>query len=78
MRYEDGLPGASARPLSFNGQALQTAAPTLQALLIERGYDLRTAMACAVNTDFVPRAQWPQRLLSAHDRIDVVAPITGG
>ena len=64
--------------ISFNGERLQTQASHLQALLLERGYVLQNAFACAVNNGFVPRAQWPQRMLQNGDRIDVVTPITGG
>jgi sulfur carrier protein len=64
--------------ISLNGERMATAAPTLQALLLERGYDLKSAFACAINSGFVPRPQWPERSLKADDRIDVVTPITGG
>jgi sulfur carrier protein len=64
--------------ISLNGERIATQASTLQALLLERGYDLKSAFACAVNRDFVPRPQWPGRSLQDEDRIDVVTPITGG
>ena len=64
--------------ISFNGERLQTQATTLQTLLLERGYVLQNAFACAVNSGFVPRPQWPERMLQNGDRIDVVTPITGG
>lgn len=64
--------------ISLNGQRIDTQAATLQALLQERGYDLKTAFACAINSGFVPRPQWPERHLQGGDRIDVVTPITGG
>ena len=64
--------------ISLNGERIATQAPTLQALLVERGYELKSAFACAVNRDFVPRPQWPARSLRGGDRIDVVTPITGG
>ena len=64
--------------ISFNGERLQTGATTLHALLLERGYELQNAFACAVNNGFVPRPQWPERVLQNGDRIDVVTPITGG
>lgn len=64
--------------ISLNGERIATQAATLQALLLERGYDLKSAFACAVNRDFVPRPQWPERSLQDEDRIDVVTPITGG
>ena len=64
--------------ISLNGQAVATDTTTLQALLLAQGYDLATAFACAINNGFVPRTQWPERLLQANDRIDVITPIAGG
>jgi len=64
--------------ISLNGQRVDNDAATLQELLQQRGFELTSAMACAVNQQFVPRAQWPQRELADGDRIDVIAPITGG
>jgi sulfur carrier protein len=61
-----------------NGEAVQTQATHLQALLLERGHDLSGAFACAVNNTFVARPMWPQCALHAMDRVDVIAPITGG
>ncbi len=64
--------------ISLNGERLQTDAATLQALLLAQDYDLKSAFACAINNTFVPRQQWPERVLESGDRIDVVTPITGG
>lgn len=64
--------------ISLNGKRIETAAPTLQALLLAQGYELQAAFACAINNTFVPRPQWPERLLQNGDRIDIVTPITGG
>lgn len=64
--------------ISLNGERIATQAASLQGLLVERGYDLKSAFACAVNNGFVPRPQWPERSLQGGDRIDVVTPITGG
>lgn len=64
--------------LSLNGQAVTSDAPTLQALLLERGYDLDAAFACARNAVFVPRPHWPLQALHEGDRIDVITPVTGG
>jgi sulfur carrier protein len=46
--------------------------------LLERGHLLEGAFACAINNQFVPRVEWPQRALQPGDRVDVIAPITGG
>ncbi len=64
--------------ISLNGKRVETDAATLQALLQARGYDFKSAFACAINNTFVPRPQWPARTLQKGDRIDVVTPITGG
>lgn len=64
--------------ISLNGQRLDTAAQTLEALLLAQGYEFKNAFACAVNSRFVPRAQWPERRLEAGDRVDVITPIAGG
>jgi sulfur carrier protein len=64
--------------ISLNGERIETEALTLQALLLARGYALQSAFACAINSAFVPRPQWPARALHNGDRIDVVTPITGG
>ncbi len=62
----------------LNGAPLHTRAASLHALLLERGFSMDAAFACAINNQFVPRPQWPQQPLQAGDRIDVIAPITGG
>lgn len=36
------------------------------------------SLAVAVNRQVVPRAQWPQRMLEARDRVEVVRAIGGG
>ena len=64
--------------ISMNGEPIALEATNLQALLLARGYKLETAFACAINNTFVPRPQWPERLLQNGDRIDIVTPITGG
>ncbi len=64
--------------LSLNGEPLRSDAATLQALLLERGYDQGAAFACALNHVFVPRHHWPQQALRDGDRVDVITPVTGG
>jgi len=34
--------------------------------------------AVAVNREFVPRSQYPARVLQPDDRIEVIRPVTGG
>ena len=64
--------------LSMNGERIAAEASTLQTLLLARGYQLESAFACAINNTFVPRPQWPERLIENGDRIDIVTPNTGG
>ena len=64
--------------LSMNGERIAAEVSTLQTLLLARGYKLESAFACAINNTFVPRPQWPERLIENGDRIDIVTPITGG
>ena len=44
---------------------------------IER-FGIQPPFAAAVNLEFVPRGQYPQRLLHDGDQIELIAPITGG
>ena len=70
---------AAVRALSVNGERVASGAPTLAALLAERGFDGGAGgFACAVNGLFVPRASWSAQALADGDCIDVVAPVTGG
>jgi len=71
------LPVDHPRHMAFIPGA-PTPAATLAELLRQQGYAADAAMACAVNREFVPRAQWAAHALDDGDRIDVVAPITGG
>lgn len=64
--------------IHLNGKQVQTSATQLQDLLLERGFSLNSAFACAINNTFVPRLEWPKRALATGDRVDVIAPITGG
>jgi sulfur carrier protein len=64
--------------IHVNGTPYQTSTAHLQDLLLERGFALTSAFACAINNQFVPRVQWPQQVLVQGDRVDVIAPITGG
>lgn len=38
----------------------------------------RPPFAAAVNLQFVPNSQYHSKQLQAHDRIDIIAPVTGG
>lgn len=34
--------------------------------------------AVAVNTEFIPKSRYSQHLLATDDRLEVIAPVTGG
>ena len=38
----------------------------------------RPPFAVAVNTQFVPKGRYEQQLLQAGDKVEVIAPVTGG
>ena len=39
---------------------------------------IRPPFAAAVNLQFVPRTQYAHHTLTNHDKIELIAPITGG
>ncbi|MEG0002197.1 MAG: sulfur carrier protein ThiS [Comamonas sp.] len=55
--------------------ALPEGASLAEALALQA---LRPPYAVAVNTQFVPRAQYAARPLQDGDRVEVVSPVTGG
>lgn len=63
--------------IELNGEAIETDAETLGALLEE--YDYRhESVATAINGEFVARRARAETTLNAGDAVDVVAPIAGG
>ncbi|GLO72857.1 hypothetical protein MACH17_43740 [Phaeobacter inhibens] len=60
-----------------NGTAVESAAPTLAALLEELSKG-DAKVATAVNERFVPVGLRAQTKLSAGDRVEIVAPRQGG
>ena len=63
--------------LYMNGKKISTTAKTLSALLEEQHFDL-TAIACAVEGEFVPRTLYSNTLLEVGQKIEVLAPMQGG
>lgn len=62
----------------LNGEAYQVAQEHTLLDLIH-ALDLSgQAIAVAVNRQIVPRAQWPNQVLQAQDKVDVVRAIGGG
>lgn len=61
----------------LNGEAVDTAADTLAALLVE--IELEDAVvATALNGDLVPCDQRAKTILKDGDRVEVLAPMQGG
>ncbi len=60
-----------------NGEALETGAPTLTALLDDLGKG-EAKVATSVNEVFVPKAQRAEYSLQGGDRVEIVAPRQGG
>jgi sulfur carrier protein len=65
--------------VSFNGESFAIHQGMMLADFLQgRGYAPDQRMACAINTQFVPKGQYASRELQNGDRIDVVAPVQGG
>ncbi len=63
--------------LVVNGEPLTTRAGTLDALLIELNRD-GDLLATAVNGAFIPRGSRDVTVLQQGDKIELVAPMSGG
>ena len=64
--------------IQLNGEAREVApGQSVQDLVAQLGL-VGQALAVAVNREIVPRALWPQRLLQARDRVELVRPVGGG
>jgi sulfur carrier protein len=63
--------------LTVNGQSTETQARTLAELIADRGFG-EAEVATALNGEFVPRGARAATLLSAGDRVEIVAPRQGG
>ena len=63
--------------ITVNGTAQETAATTLDTLLIELGYG-EAKVATAVNEGFIPATLRPEQRLNKGDRVEIVAPRQGG
>lgn len=69
----------NAAPLRVNGEDGEYRAGDLQALVAEYGLDpARRGLACALNGEVVPRAQWRQTPVKPGDKVEIVHPLAGG
>ena len=67
------------RPIAIllNGERIKTEVRTLSELVAGQGFEA-TAVATAVNGDFVPREARAATRLAGGDRVEIVAPRQGG
>lgn len=63
--------------IQLNGIPQYTKATTLDALLIEAGFE-EAVVATAINGDFIPLGARAGFTLSVGDRVEVLAPMQGG
>lgn len=63
--------------ISVNGEAQHIAAATLDALLLELGYE-GAIVATALNRDFVPREARADTPIAEGDAVEIIAPMKGG
>lgn len=74
------MDGTATMPtIEVNGQRERLAAPTIAALLEERGIDAAgRGIAIALNGAVVPRSAWATTALKADDAIEIVQAKQGG
>lgn len=63
--------------LTVNGESSEVEAETVEALLVELGYD-DGLVAVAVNHDVVQRRRWSETALAEGDRVEILTPRQGG
>ncbi|MYM38892.1 sulfur carrier protein ThiS [Duganella qianjiadongensis] len=64
--------------IELNGEPYQVPLQHTLAELIAALALTGQALALAVNRSVVPRQQWPQHQLQAHDKVEIVRAIGGG
>jgi len=65
--------------MRINGVEEEVAVTTVAELLVARGVDPAARfLAIAVNGTVVRRSEWPSRLLSHGDDVEIVRPFSGG
>ncbi len=69
--------GQTGVQIVVNGEPVETAARTLDAVLVELEL-ARAVVATAVNGDFVPARARARRAIGPGDRVEIVAPMQGG
>lgn len=64
--------------ITVNGRQRETADELSLAELVGQVSDRSTGIAVAVNSEVVPRGDWPGTVVRPGDRIDVVTAVQGG
>jgi sulfur carrier protein len=64
--------------LTVNGTRCETADGLSLTELVRQVSDRSTGIAVAVNSEVVPRSDWPHTAVADGDRIDVVTAVQGG
>jgi len=68
-----------SQTLTINGEARQTAASTVTALLTEEGVKLDAkGVAVALNGAVVRKLEWSATVLAEGDTVEIVKPFSGG
>jgi sulfur carrier protein len=74
-----GLPGqAAGTDLVVNGEAMSLPAPATVDALVEALACGRRGVAVVVNSEVVPRSEWPATLLAPGDDVEVLRAVQGG
>jgi sulfur carrier protein len=63
--------------LTLNGQQTETASPTLQAMILEKGFDPDSVIA-EVNFQLIKKEDWQQAALNEGDTVELLSFVGGG
>ena len=65
--------------IEVNGETMPVGVATLAELVQGQSLPAKgRGIAVALNDAVVPRARWPETVLEAGDRVEIVRPIVGG
>lgn len=63
--------------ITLNGQPTETAASTLRAMILEKGFE-PDAVIAEVNFALIKREQWQQHVLKEGDTVELLSFVGGG
>ncbi|MCF2531266.1 sulfur carrier protein ThiS [Yinghuangia soli] len=75
---EPNEPNGPTETISVNGEPRPLAPGTTVAALVATMTSASKGVAVAVNEDVVPRSLWPDTVLGAGDRVEVLTAVQGG